>query len=619
MKENKAQQKAILHGDGPCMVLAGPGSGKTTVITMRLKHLIKDLKINPANILVITFTKAAAIEMKERFEKIAEEEGLLAKGITFGTFHAIFFSILKQAYNLSSDNIVKEEDRYKVVKQSVLSHGIDMDDEREFLSKLLGEIGKVKGEMMDSLHYFSTTCSADDFRKVYSDYTRTLKNNKLIDFDDMLIMCYELLKERSDILAAWQNKFKYILIDEFQDINRVQYETVKLLAKPQNNLFVVGDDDQSIYGFRGSKPEIMLGFGKDYPGTVTVNLDINYRSTSDILDPATKLISLNCARYKKKITAAKGNGNPVMCVATRDFIDEYSQVAESIRMLTTGGDCSYGDVAVLYRTASGIGSLVRKLMEYNIPFRIKDSIPDIYEHWIAKDIFAYIRVAMGSHDRGDFLQIMNKPKRYIGRDYLTDQEIDLDVLARYYDDKDWMVERIEKLQRDLTMLRSLNPFAAVNYIRRGIAYDDYLSEYALAHQINIEELYDVINELADSARNYNTFEEWSEAIKKYRSEVSLNNRKNEGDRNRVTLTTMHSSKGLEFDYVYIVDANEGNCPHKKAILDTDLEEERRMFYVAMTRARKQLNIYYTKEKFNKKTSISRYLFEAGLMDAKKLF
>ena len=410
-------------------------------------------------------------------------------------------------------------------------------------------------------------------------------------------------------MKAWQKKFVYILVDEFQDINRIQYDIIKMLAGQRKNLFIVGDDDQSIYGFRGSKPDIMLNFGKDYKDAKRVLLDVNYRSEPEIVKAAGDVIRFNNKRYKKEIRTSRSGGGAVVVRQTKDFIDEYDEVCERIKALVNGEKKRYSDIAVLYRTSAGIGSLVRRLMENGIPFQIRDKLPDMFGHWIAKDIFAYIRLALGTANRADFISVCNKPKRYIGRDYLTDEEIDLDKLCTCYEDRQWMVERIMKLKSDLKMVAKLNPYAAVNYIRRGIGYDEYITEYAVSHHIQADELFDVLNDIHESAREHHTFVEWDKAVSEYRQRVH-----EVPDRSvpRVTLTTMHSSKGLEFDTVFIIDANEGVCPHKKAVLDTDIEEERRMFYVAMTRAKSRLYIYSAAEKYNKTLDVSRFLIEAGL-------
>lgn len=634
MDFNDSQLTAVKHKDGAMLVLAGPGSGKTTVITRRIQYLINEGGVEPSSILVITFTKAAATEMKERFYRLMESDkknntesdpksnteikksdtSLRYKSVSFGTFHAVFFTILKHAYNYSAKNIIREEDRYNIVKKLIINHHLDVEDENEFVQNVLGEISKVKSECLNLNNYYSVNCPAEDFREIYSEYIKTLKMNRLLDFDDMLVYTYELFTQRKDILKLWQDKYKYILIDEFQDINKIQYETIRMIAKPEDNLFIVGDDDQSIYGFRGSKPDIMLNFTKDYRKAKQVLLDFNYRSTPQIVNSALNVIGVNTKRFKKNIKTVNADGNPVKIVSCRDFIDEYNEIAQKIREMTSDQGKKYSDIAVLYRSTSGINSLARKLMEKNIPFMMKDTLPDIFEHWIAKDIFAYIRLAQKMGNRNDFIQIINKPKRYIGRDYLTDKEIDLDTLCKYYEEKPWMVERIEKLKEDLELVSNLNPFAAVNYIRRGIGYDEYLSEYALNHNIRFDELTDVINEIHESSREHNTFAEWEEAIRDTKNK--LREKKND-DFECVTLTTMHSSKGLEYDTVFIVDMNEGVSPHKKAVIDSDIEEERRMFYVAMTRAKKELYIYYANEKYNKKLEPSRFLIEGNMGIDKK--
>ena len=254
MAFNDAQKKAIRHGEGPALVLAGPGSGKTTVITNRVRFLTEKTGVDPGSILVITFTRAAAREMKERYEHMLKDS---CCRVSFGTFHSVFFLILKLAYRYQASNIVREEQRVQFMREMLEGLSLEAEDERDLVSSVLGEISMVKGEMLSLEHYYAKSCSRDVFQKLYRGYEERLRRQDLLDFDDMLVMCYELFRERKDILQAWQNKYRYILIDEFQDINRIQYEIVKMLARPRNNLFIVGDDDQSIYRFRGAKPELM--------------------------------------------------------------------------------------------------------------------------------------------------------------------------------------------------------------------------------------------------------------------------------------------------------------------------------------------------------------------------
>lgn len=605
---SEAQSKAIRHYTGPSLVLAGPGSGKTTVITHRTKNLIEEYGVNPANILVITFTKASAIEMQERFEKLMDGVRL---PVSFGTFHAIFFRILKYAYNYSAHNIIREEDRFRLIKELIEREELEIEDENEFVRSIMAEIGNVKGDMIDINNYYSANCSDQIFRKIYNKYEEKLRNRNMVDFDDMLIMCYELFKARPDILSAWQKKYKYILIDEFQDINRVQYEVMKMLAAPEDNLFIVGDDDQSIYRFRGARPEIMLNFEKDYETAVKIVLDENYRSTGAVIKDAQSLIKNNKKRFDKNIKAVRDIGTPVKYMEFKSVVEENSYIIEDIlKHMQRGG--RYSDIAILFRTNIGPRFLIDKLMEYNVPFHMKDAMPNIYDHFIAKDIISYINIALGENSRENYLRIINRPKRYISREALKNEEISLDSLKHFYSDKTWMVERLEKLEFDLVMLRRMSPYSAINYIRQGIRYDEYLAEYAELRRMKVEDLYEIINEIAEAAKEYDTYDKWFKHIEDYAKELEKQSNKNSKTDNAVELCTMHSSKGLEYKIVYIIDAVEGVTPHSKATLDEDIEEERRLFYVAATRAKDYLNVFWIKERFNKPVDISRFVSEMML-------
>ena len=603
MQFNNSQLKAVKHKSGPMLVIAGPGSGKTTVLTARIRNLIEEYSVNPANILVITFTKAAANEMKSRFNNMMGR----STNVTFGTFHAVFFMILRAAYNYSVDSIIKEDVRQNIIKQAIERSRLEPDDLSEMVSNITGEISRVKTETIDINAYYSASCPEEEFRDIYKYYVKTLKKMGLIDFDDMLLYCHELLTTRRDILAKWQQKYQYILIDEFQDINKIQYDIIKLLAKPQDNLFIVGDDDQSIYGFRGSKPEIMLNFDKDYPDTDKVILDTNYRSTGNIVSAAGKVIAHNKVRFAKNINTVNDPGVKVDIIEFNTQAEEYEKIIDNIRKESASGG-NYSDNAVLFRTNSTAAGFVRKLVEYSVPFVTRDGVPNVFEHWIARDVITYMNIAMGSRKRSDFLQIINRPKRYIGRDYLTDAEISFDNLEKYYEDKNWMIERVDRLKYDILAMASMSPYAMINYLRKGVGYDGYLDEYAQSHNMQVRELYDVMDELMESARNFKTFNEWFAYIDEYGTKLRESYAAMD-KQNAVILTTMHSSKGLEYPVVYIIDANEEITPHKKAVFVPEIEEERRMFYVAMTRAKRRLNIYYARKRYNKEIEVSRFVKE----------
>lgn len=604
MAFSKAQTQAIMHKDGPMMVLAGPGSGKTTVITHRVQYLTKEYGIDPGDILVITFTRAAAEEMRERYE------ALIGGGsrVTFGTFHSIFFRILKLAYRYTADNIVREEQQMQFVRELAQAGGLEPEDENEFAASILSEISSVKGERIALEHYYSKNCPDAVFRQLYAGYEEKMRRAGLIDFDDMMVLCLELFTERKDILSAWQRRYRYILIDEFQDINRLQYEIVRMLAKPEDNLFIVGDDDQSIYRFRGAKPEIMLGFERDYPGAGRILLDVNYRSTEEIVAPALRLIGENQKRFSKTIHTTGRHGKNVITKLWQDPGEENLAIAREIQLYLQSG-VRPGDIAVLYRTNAGPRFLMEKLMEYNLPFRTRDTVPNLYEHWISRNILTYIRIAMGSRAREDILQVINRPKRYISRDAMPDETVSFEKMKAFYAEKDWIAERIESLEGDLRAIARMSPLAAVNYIRQGMGYDEYLIEYAAFRRMRPEELLETADELKESAAGFKTFDEWFAHIEAYKEELLRQAAQRRTETDAITLATMHSAKGLEFPIVYILDANEGITPHSRAMLDEDMEEERRLFYVAMTRAKTRLHVYAVRERYHKKAEVSRFVWE----------
>ena len=602
---NREQEEAITHKGGPLMVLAGPGSGKTLVITYRVKWLIENAGVHPSNILVITFTRAAAEEMKKRFFMF---DGMENAPVTFGTFHSVFFMILRYAYRYTAANIIREDVKRRYIKEMTENMELEIEDENEFLSGIINKISYVKGEMMSLSYYHSNNCSDELFAQIYEGYEKRLREENLIDFDDMLVFCYELLKEREDIRTLWQNKFQHILIDEFQDINKVQYEIIRMLAGKGDHLFIVGDDDQSIYRFRGARPEIMLGFEEDYPEAKKVILNTNYRCSEEIVESAEHLISHNTKRFPKNMQAARGSKVPITFRNLKDAGEECTDILKGIRFYYKKG-IPLEDMAVIFRTNTQPRLLVGRLMEYNIPFQMRDVIPNIFDHWIARNILTYIKLAMGNRDRKLFLQVMNRPKRYISRSMITEPQVDLKKLKQQTFGKKWLYEKIDKLEMDLYLLRKMEPYAAIQYIRNGIGYEDYMNEYAQFRRMNPDDLEEVLNQIQESAKEYHSFEEWFAYIESYGEELRKQMEAGRQQKSGVTLTTMHSSKGLEYEVVFVMDINEGVTPHKKAVKEADLEEERRLFYVAVTRAKTYLFLYSVKELYQKDAQISRYIGE----------
>ena len=543
--------------------------------------------------------------MRERFARITKEDRF---PVTFGTFHGIYYGILKWAYRMNASNIFSEEEKMMLLREVIAGMELEIEDEKEFLQGIASEIGQIKNNRLSLEEYESSNCSDQMFCQIYEEYERRRKLLKKIDFDDMLVLCYELFQKRPDILQLWQKKFQYILIDEFQDINQVQYDVIRMLALPENNLFIVGDDDQSIYRFRGARPEIMLGFSKDYPNAKSIILDVNYRSTKAVVSAARRVIERNKNRYQKEIITVNEQGDNVHIQEVRHPVEESHYVREQIAKAVAAGT-EPSQIAVLYRTNTEPRALVETFMEHHIPFQMKEHLPNLYEHFIGRDFQSYMRMALGGRDRGDFLMIMNRPNRYIGRDSVDRGEISFENLRKYYMEKDWMVDRIDQLEVDLKVISRMTPYAAIQYIRKSVGYDLFLNEYAIKRKMKLEDLQELIREMEERAKEFKTIEEWFDHIEKYTEELRMQAVTRTENRNAVSLMTFHAAKGLEYDTVFIIGANEDVTPYKKAELPEEMEEERRMFYVAMTRAKKHLTISYVREKNGKAMEQSRFLGE----------
>ncbi len=605
MKLNTSQERAVAHLSGPMMVLAGPGSGKTSTIVGRIEYLVHHYQVDPFGILVVTFSRAAAREMKERY---LQKTGKNYTKVTFGTFHGIFYGILKQAYGLGARNILPEEKKFEFLRQLTWQYGEELTEDGEFTEELAREISLVKNSRIPLEHYYSSCCCDEIFKKIFKGYQRKCRKERLLDFDDMLVCCYELLSQRKDILAAWQKRFSYILVDEYQDINQIQYVVLRMLALPENNLFIVGDDDQSIYHFRGAKPEIMLHFNKDFPTAKQELLSVNYRCTGNILKSALHLIGHNKNRFPKQLETPNEEGAPVEIL---DFQTPREQnlylLKELQKEVETGGKLE--DSAVLVRTNLETEGIVRAFMDYNLPFHMKEKLPNIYEHWIARDLIAYLKLARGERSRSLFLSVMNRPNRYLSREAIYEKQVSFETLRIFYEGKEWMCDRIDKMEDQIKVLASMPLYGAINFIRKGIGYEEYLQEYASYRRIKPEELMEVLNRIHESTRDVKTLEEWEERIHKY-TQALLEQAKNQNEKQQgVLISTLHGSKGLEFKNVFILNINEGNIPYKKAVLDAQVEEERRLFYVGMTRAKKRLTLCYVHFQFEKQKEKSRFLGE----------
>ncbi len=615
---NEAQFAAITHGDGAMLVLAGPGSGKTLVITQRIRYLIEEHQVKPEDILVITFTKAAATEMQERFLKISNQKGC---PVNFGTFHATFFNILKHTYKFTAENIIRERDKYKLIATILAeappevmcqdaNESYAQDTDNDLIQRLLAEISKVKNNGICPQEFASETLPQTAFEYLYDAYKMEMNRRRLIDFDDMVLLCRDLLLARPEVLKLWQERFRYILIDEFQDISPLQYEVVRMLAAPRDNLFIVGDDDQSIYGFRGSKPEIMLNFQKDYPSARQVLLNVNYRSRRDIVETAGRLIAHNKTRFPKTVETQNPMTDGVKIYSFTSKHQQAKNTALLIRQYMEQEGAHYSDIAILYRTGNHMVNTAQCLVQEGIPFRMREKPKNIYQSPIAMDLTAYLRYALYEDTVSDFFRIMNSPVRYIRRNYVPLKPFSMQELMSACRNEDYVVQNIIQMYDDLHFMKGLNPYAAVNFIRKGVGYDAHIQKQCLERGVDSREKFAELDALQQLAKDFETIEEWLSHIACYDAvmeKASADRQKDTAD--AVNIVTMHASKGLEWKLVILPDVNEGVVPHKKAVTDAELEEERRMFYVAMTRAKELLFLFYIQEKEAGNFLPSRFLNE----------
>lgn len=605
---NKSQIQAISHMDGPAMVLAGPGSGKTTVITHRIKNLIEKAEVRPENILVVTFTKAAAISMQKRFSTLMN--GGKGQLVTFGTFHSVFYKILRKSRRYEATEILSERQKTDYIREIIGRYGISSNDISELSQNIINDIGNIKGNMLNAQEYEPSCCKKEDFIKVYNAYNLELKKDGKMDFDDILRECYLLLCENHTILEQWRELYKYILIDEFQDINRIQMNIIELLASPLNNIFVVGDDDQSIYGFRGARPEIMIEFKDYYPEAELIVLNVNYRSTQSIINVAGRVIENNKTRLDK---CAHANNNKDFQPDIRKFrnqVEELKFVVSKIKEYENQG-ISLSEMAILVRNNSQIQEISSFLKNRKIEAESGKHRSNIYNGMVAKDILSYVRGALkfdGTYFNEDLIYVLNKPQRYISRQVVLSVNMNISAVRRIYSKNN-----IDSFLFHIEMIRKLPPQAALSYIRKGAGYEEYLRLYAIESNIPMSGLLKQLEQLVQECSKFNTLEHWINSIDSAQNSEGQNfGKKSSGEggtNNRINIMTMHGSKGLEFKAVFIVDANQGIIPTSKALRERDFEEERRLFYVAITRAIDYLNIYAVEERLGCPIEVSMFVEE----------
>ena len=593
---NTKQKEAVLHDKGPMLVLAGAGSGKTKVLTSRIANLI-DNGVSPANILAITFTNKAAREMKERVIKLVGHD---ANYIQISTFHSLGLKIIKENYEfLGYDKnfiILDSDDTLTVVKK--LMKELNMNPKYYNAKQIRNKISSAKNELID-VNHFSKIEFDNKIVTLYKKYCEKLKQGNSVDFDDLLILPIKLFKISPSILTSYQEKYKYILIDEYQDTNEAQYIFSKMLASKYKNIFVVGDNDQAIYAFRGANFKNILNFEKDYPNCITILLEENYRSTQTILNAANSVIKHNKQRKDKNLWSNNDKGEKIKYIKTDDEKSEGDFVTKEIKKIINENEVSYDDIAILYRTNAQSRAIEESMLKANIPYKIIGSLY-FYNRREIKDLLCYLRLINNPKDDVSLTRVINVPKRGIGNITIgkiteTAESQNISMFEAITSGKELIFKQIiEELQKESQNL-SLTEMVELVLDKSGIR-EELTNEKTLENEIRLENL----EEFKSITRNYE--EEFGEiSLDDFLNEISLVSDVTEhtDGKDKVSLMTVHAVKGLEFDYVFIIGMEEGIFPHYNSIMEGTndaIEEERRLCYVAITRAKKDLWIINCKKR-----------------------
>ncbi len=611
---NEAQRAAVCHETGPMLVLAGPGSGKTTVLLCRIRRLLERGLAKPEQILALTFSKAAEEEMRSRFQN-----GRRASGVMFATFHSFCFRILRSRYGWGVDRVLQEEERRRALREIVGQMRWEIPDVEEYISQFFSQLSFLNSGLEDPKDFMPEGIPTEEFRRLHHAYAGYKERQGKLDFDDMLLLCYQLLREEEAVRSYWQQKYRFILVDEFQDVNEAQFACLQLLAEKHRNLFVVGDDDQSIYAFRGAKPELLLQFPRLYPETKQVTLNINYRSTERIIRLAEQAIAQNELRFEKRMRGIGTEGRPITFFLAEDTAAEAAQIGERIARLLDEG-VPLTEIAVIYRTNLQGGAFARELYRRGIPYDLRDHSGNVYEHWIAKDLLAYLLLAENEASDTALRRVLNKPKRYISRDLLAEAEQMPYTLLRSLfvcpSLQRWQEEQLVNLQTDLRQLQKRPPYEGLRYIRKVIGYDEYLEDFAAYRRTSAQMLLEIADEITETAKDCTDVGMFRQQLEALSSQMKEQSKQRGQQRSGVALMTMHSAKGLEFQAVFLPALVEGVVPHEKGM--EEMEEERRLFYVAVTRAAERLCLSAMRRRYEKETKPSRFLTEIGL-DAEELF
>ncbi|MDY6154357.1 MULTISPECIES: ATP-dependent helicase [Clostridia] len=596
------QKNAVYIKEKNVLVVASPGSGKTTVIINRVNHLIEDLKINEGNIIVITFTRAAADNMRNRYKSIFKKE----KAPFFGTFHGLFYKILlREGYDIK---IMDGGKGHAIIKSVLSRYFDDVNDDK--VREVMNNISMFKTSLC-TIDEFKSTVSKDIFLECLKVYESSKEREGLWDFDDLSVTVLKLFTENKRVLEKYRRMFKYILVDEFQDCDNIQVSFLLLMNK-DNELFAVGDEDQCIYSFRGSKPEYMVNFHETFKNGVKVKLLTNYRSKNNIVEVSKRLIDKNENRNEKEIISYC-DSHGIVHYSTP--YNEYMQGEEIAKYIKENYQGTYADNAVLYRTNMESRSMIDILTKRKIPFVLLDKGYNFFNHFICKDLINYLKLSIDQYDKNAFAWIINKPFRYISKENLgyinsyQEHKSPFDILINKKDMPPFQCKKIDDLRKEILYLNKMSLGSAIQYIISTMGYIDYLREYANKYGQSLDDLEDVLEEFKGAAEGFKTITEFLIHVNNVEEQIESSKAVEDG----VILSTIHGVKGMEFNNVYIINCNEEVIPHKSS-MEENIEEERRLFYVAITRAINNLYVFSPKTMRGKFRETSRFIAESHLKE-----
>lgn len=612
------QEKAVVSTEGPLLILAGAGSGKTRVLTARTAFMIEEKNIDPGSVMLVTFTAKAAAEMKKRIALYPGMSPATVNQLIAGTFHSIFYRILcfHERETWSSDKLMKKEwQREQILKEAGRKLQLD---EKEFAYDLaLQQIGLWKNTMIMPSEVKPESPWEEKVALLYKDYEAAKDKQKLFDFDDMLLGCYKLFKEKPEILENYQNRFHYFLIDEFQDINKVQYELMRMLSAKHGNVCAVGDDDQSIYSFRGSDPAYLSKFKTDFQHTKLIILNQNYRSPHEIVETANTLISANLTRHEKEMRAQFSGECPPVIFHPYDEEEEATMILTDIKERIEQGERP-GDFAILFRTNAASRAIFERLANSSLPFRLDQDIESFYERFMVKGMLSFLRLSMNPDDSDAIKNILPSLflKQSIFRDLQANSILNdcsmLEALTTVKTGFAFQEQKLKKLIPIVRSLSSLSPISAIDIVEKDLGYQDFIKKRGNEGN-QLEKGSDDIRDLKVAARNFKTVGEFLEHADHMSAMNTEIKRSNRNLTDAITLSTIHRAKGLEYGNVYIIGTVDGSIPHDYS-LDAyrngdlqPLEEERRLLYVAVTRAEKNLFISVPQKRRGRKANPSRFL------------